>query len=126
MKALIVDDSLVIRSIIEKIVTPMGYETLKASNGQEALDLLEKNAEDVELVILDWNMPLLNGWETLSAIKKNRAYDHVCIIMVSTEAEDEKIDQAIGAGAHGYISKPFEAEELIEKIKVTLEKVKGS
>ena len=90
------------------------------------MDLLEKNAEEVELVILDWNMPVLNGWETLNAIKKNRAYEHVCIIMVSTEAEGEKIDQAIAAGAHGYISKPFEAEELIEKIKVTLEKVKAS
>lgn len=126
MKALIVDDSLVIRSIIERIVAPIGYEPLKASNGQEALDLLEKNAKEVELVILDWNMPVLNGWETLSAIKKNGSYDHVCIIMVSTEAEDEKIDQAIAAGAHGYISKPFEAEELIEKIKVTLEKIKSS
>ena len=126
MKVLIVDDSLVIRSIIEKIVKPMGYETLKASNGQEALGLLEKNAEDVELVILDWNMPVLNGWETLNAIKKDKAYEHVCIIMVSTESEDEKVDQAIAAGAHGYISKPFEAEELIEKIKVTLEKIKSS
>ena len=126
MKALIVDDSLVIRSIIEKIVTPIGYEPLKASNGQEALDLLEKSAEEIELVILDWNMPVLNGWETLNAIKKDKACEHVCIIMVSTESEDEKVDQAISAGANGYISKPFEAEELIEKIRVTLEKFGAS
>ena len=126
MKALIVDDSLVIRSIIEKFVKPIGYETLMASNGQEALDLLEKNTEEVELVILDWNMPVLNGWETLSAIKKDKVYEHVCIIMVSTESEDEKVDQAISAGANGYISKPFEAEELIEKIRVTLEKFGAS
>ena len=125
MKVLIVDDSLVIRSIIEKVVKPIGYETLKATNGQEALDLLEKNAEEVELVILDWNMPVLNGWETLNAIKKDKAYEHVCIIMVSTESEDEKVDQAIAAGAHGYISKPFEAEELIKKIQVTLEKFRS-
>ena len=126
MKVLIVDDSLVIRSIIEKVVKPVGYETLKASNGQEALDLLEKDADEVELVILDWNMPVLNGWETLKAIKKDKAYDHVCIIMVSTESEDEKIDEAIAAGAHGYICKPFESDELIEKIQATLKKFKSN
>ena len=126
MKVLIVDDSLVIRSIIEKVVKPVGYETLKASNGQEALDLLEKDTDEVELVILDWNMPVLNGWETLKAIKKDKACDHVCIIMVSTESEDEKIDEAIAAGAHGYICKPFESDELIEKIQAILQKVKSS
>lgn len=126
MKVLIVDDSLVIRSIIEKVIKPIGYEALKATNGQEALDLLEKNVEEVELVILDWNMPVLNGWETLKAIKNDKAYDHVCIIMVSTESEDKRIDEAIAAGAHGYICKPFEADELIEKIQATLKKVKSS
>lgn len=125
MKVLIVDDSLVIRSIIEKFLKPIGYEALHAANGQEALDILEKSAEEVELVILDWNMPVLNGWETLIAIKTNSACAHICIIMVSTESEEDKVAQALKAGAHGYIFKPFESEELVEQIKVTLEKFKS-
>ncbi len=125
MKVVIVDDSLVIRSIIEKAITPLGYEALHAANGQEALDILEKGAEGVGLVILDWNMPVLNGWETLIAIKTNNAYTHICIIMVSTESEEDKVAQALKAGAHGYIFKPFESEDLVEKMKVTLEKFKS-
>ncbi len=125
MKVVIVDDSLVIRSIIEKVVTSIGYEALHAANGQEALDILEKEAEDVELVILDWNMPVLNGWETLIAIKTNSAYAHICIIMVSTESEEDKVAQALKAGAQGYLFKPFESEELVEKIKETMAKFKS-
>ncbi len=125
MKAVIVDDSLVIRSIIEKTLTSIGYEALHAANGQEALDILEKEATEVELVLLDWNMPVLNGWETLIAIKTNPSYAHICIIMVSTESEEDKVDQALKAGAHGYIFKPFQSEELIEKINETLEKFKS-
>jgi len=124
-KVVIVDDSLVIRSIIEKVITPIGYEALHAVHGQEALDILEEQAEDVELLLLDWNMPVLNGWDTLIAIKNNKAYDHICIIMVSTESEEDKVAQALKAGAHGYIFKPFESEELVEKINVTLAKFKS-
>ncbi len=126
MKVVIVDDSRVIRTIIEKAVTSIGYETLQAGNGKEALDLLEDNAEKVDLVILDWNMPVLNGWEALKAIKKNKTYEHICILMVSTESEDEKINQAFEGGAHGYLTKPFTPEELIEKIQITLEKLRSN
>jgi len=123
MKVLIVDDSRVIRTIVEKTVKSIGYETLHAANGQEALDLLEQDAKDVELMILDWNMPVLNGWETLTALKKNKSCDHICIIMVSTESEEDKIGQALAEGAHGYLTKPFTPEQLTEKIKTTLEKL---
>ena len=121
MKIIIVDDSRVIRNIIEKVVISMGYEALHASNGKEALDLLDKGAEEVEMVILDWNMPVLDGWEALKALKKNKACKHICVLMVSTESENEKIENALAAGAHGYLTKPFAPEELTEKIKTTLE-----
>ena len=120
MKVIIVDDSRVTRIIIERTVQSIGYETLQACNGQEALDLLEKGAEEVGLVILDWNMPVLNGWEALKAIRKNKAYEHICILMVSTESEEEKISLAITDGANGYLTKPFEADELTDKIHETL------
>ena len=120
MKVLIVDDSLVVRTIIENTLKTMGYETIHAGNGQEAIDLLPQNAKDIGLVLLDWNMPILDGHETVKQIKANSAYDHICIIMISTESEDEKVEQAFVAGANGYLAKPFSQEELESKIKTTM------
>ena len=120
MKVLVVDDSLVVRTIIEATVKTIGYESLCAGNGQEALDLLAVHGDDTELVLLDWNMPIMDGHETIKQIKANSAYNHLCIIMISTESEDEKIEQALAAGANGYLSKPFSQDELTTKIKMTL------
>ena len=125
VKILIVDDSLVVRTIIENAVKPIGYDVVHAANGKEALDVLATRAKEVELILLDWNMPIQDGYETVKQIKKNKAYDHICILMVSTESEDEKIDQALAAGAHGYLAKPFSAEELAEKVQATLKKFKS-
>lgn len=120
MKVLVVDDSLVVRTIIEKTVQKMGYEAVQAGNGQEALDILAQQADDVELVLLDWNMPVMDGHNTVMNIKQNQAYNHLCIIMISTESEDDKIDQVLTAGANGYLAKPFSQEELTAKINSTL------
>lgn len=121
MKVLIVDDSMVTRSIIAKYVASMGYDALEAGNGQAALDLLEKQAQEVDLVLLDWNMPVLNGYDTVKRIKEKDVYKHICIVMISTESEDDKIDQALAVGANGYLAKPFSEEEFVEKIRTTLE-----
>ena len=120
MKALVVDDSLVVRTIIQNAVKPIGYEVLQACNGKEALDLLAAHGPSVDLVLLDWNMPVQDGYETIKQIKANDAYNHLCILMISTESEDDKVDQALSAGANGYLAKPFSEEELAAKIKTTL------
>lgn len=125
MKALVVDDSLVVRTIIENAIKPIGYEVLQASNGKEALDLLAVHGPSVELVLLDWNMPVQDGYETIKRIKANEAYNHLCILMISTESEDDKVDQALAAGANGYLAKPFSEDELATKIRTTLEKFKS-
>lgn len=121
MKALIVDDSMVTRNIIRKFIEPMGYDALESGNGQLALDLLEKQAQEVELILLDWNMPVLNGFETLKYVKEKEAYKHICVIMISTESEDDMIDRALAAGANGYLAKPFTEDDFIEKIRSTLD-----
>jgi two-component system chemotaxis response regulator CheY len=126
MKAIIVDDSLVIRNIIGRSIVSMGYEALHAGNGKVALELLEKQAKEVELILLDWNMPVLNGYETIKCIKSIEDYNHICIVMISTESEDEKIDQALAAGAHGYLAKPFTEEEFAEKIQSTLNRFRSA
>jgi two-component system chemotaxis response regulator CheY len=121
MKALIVDDSMVTRNIIKKYIVSMGFDALEAGNGKLALDLLEKQAHEVGLILLDWNMPVLNGFETLKSVKEKEAYKHICVIMISTESEDDMIDEALAAGASGYLAKPFTEEEFIKKIGKSLD-----
>ena len=124
MKVLIADDSMVTRKIIEKTVSSLGFEAIHATNGEEALKILDKEAGEVGLVLLDWNMPIRNGYETLKRIRSNDLYGHICTMMISTESEDDKIDQATLAGASGYVTKPFSPEELAEKIQSTLKAFK--
>ncbi len=116
MQALVVDDSMVARNILKNVLVPMGYEVIQAANGQEALDLLKDRSDQIVLILLDWNMPVLNGYETLKMIRQKKEYDRIKILMVSTESEDEYIDQAIEVGASGYLAKPFSSEELTAKI----------
>ncbi len=122
MKVLIADDSQVMRMIIEKIVKSLGYEAVHAGNGQEVLSLLEKAEGDVDLVLLDWNMPVLNGLEALNRIRKSNLFGDIPVLIVSTESEDDKIQQALEAGASGYISKPFTSEALAAVISKAKEK----
>ncbi len=120
MKAIIVDDSMVIRNIIGKSLASMGCEALHAGNGKVALELLDRHAAEIDLILLDWNMPELNGYETIKCIKPRKDCRHICIVMISTESEDEKVEQAISAGAHGYLTKPFTEAEFTTTIRNTL------
>ena len=117
MKAIVADDSRVMRSIIEKGVKSLGYETLHAGNGQEVLEILDKEPGGVDLILLDWNMPVLNGFATLLRIRENPLHRDIPVIMVSTESEDEKVEQALNAGARGYIPKPFTLDSLAAAIR---------
>lgn len=122
MKVIVADDSQVMRMIIEKIVKALGYQAIHAGNGQEVLSVLEKGFQDIDLILLDWNMPVMDGLETLTRIKKIDPECDIPILMVSTESEDDKVRQAMNAGAGGYISKPFTAETLGAVIRQVKEK----
>ena len=122
MKVIVADDSQVMRMIIEKIVKTLGYQAIHAGNGQEVLSVLEKGFKDIDLILLDWNMPVMNGLETLTRIKKINPDCDIPIVMVSTESEDDKVRQAMNAGAGGYIPKPFTAETLGAVIRQVKEK----
>lgn len=117
MKIIIADDSKVMRKIIENALQPLGLGTIHVSNGQEVLDCLEKQGDDIGLVMLDWNMPVMNGLEVLETIKKNKKHTHIPVLIVSTEAEDNKMSKAFDAGAKGYISKPFTPEQLLNLVR---------
>jgi two-component system chemotaxis response regulator CheY len=122
MKVIIADDSRMIRNIIDKTISTIGCEAIHATNGREVLDLLGTRSEDVELILLDWNMPVLNGLDVLKSMQNNGQYRKIPVLMISTESEEDRIAQIMNAGAWGYLSKPFTPERLINTIRHTLEK----
>lgn len=114
MKALVVDDSMTIRRIIIKALGIVGInETVEAANGIEALEAAKD--DDIGLVLLDWNMPKMNGMDALKALRA--AGNKVPVIMVTTEAEKTRVIEAIKAGANDYLIKPFTPEQLAAKVK---------
>ncbi len=120
MKIMIADDSRVMRNIIDRIVTSLGYETIHAGNGQEVIEILKKGEEEVGLILLDWNMPEWSGYQVLKAMQGNNDYRRIPVLMVSTDSEDDKTAMAVDAGAWGYLSKPFTSADLAAKIQEVL------
>ena len=119
-KVLSVDDSGVMRRIIGRTVDVLGYGFLEAGNGLEGLDVLARNHADIALIILDVNMPEMDGFEFLERIKANPDFKSIPVMMLTTESERGKIIQAIKAGAVNYICKPFTPEDLTVKITDSL------
>ncbi|HEY5585763.1 MAG TPA: response regulator [Ruminiclostridium sp.] len=120
-KILFVDDSPVIKKIVQRSVETAGYSFLGASDGKEALFVLAKES-DICLILSDWNMPVMNGFEFLKAVKRNNSFKQIPVIMITTEAEKSNINKAIQAGAANYLLKPFNPEDLLLKIRQCLGK----
>ena len=116
MKLLVVDDSSVIRKIIKAAADMLQMETEEAQDGVEALEKLSVAYKEIDLVLLDWNMPEMNGYDVLVAIKKNDKYKHIPVMMVTTEGQKSSIVAAVRAGAANYLTKPFTMDALESKI----------
>lgn len=116
MRALIVDDSRAMRRIVGRILVDAGYETLEAGDGQEAIDVLEAQAELPELACVDWNMPVMDGLTFITEVRKRPEWRSITLMMVTTESEQDRIVRALAAGAHEYLIKPFTGEALMEKL----------
>lgn len=117
MRALVVDDSSTMRSILRLILRGAGFEVIEAGNGAEALDRLEKSG-NVDVALVDWNMPEMSGYEFLCAARTKRAYDSTKIVMVTTETEIVQVKAALEHGANEYIMKPFTKDAVIEKLQL--------
>lgn len=117
MRAIVVDDSSVIRTILRRMLECLRFQVLEASNGQEALAALRDNGV-ADLALIDWNMPVMNGFELLRQIKKEATYDGMRLMMVTTETEMENVMQALEAGANEYLMKPFTMEQVRDKLNL--------
>jgi two-component system chemotaxis response regulator CheY len=115
MRALVIDDSRTVRTIIRTILCEAGMEVLEASHGKEGLEQMRRNP-DVELILVDWNMPVMDGMEFILAVRADPAYNAARILMVTTESECDHVMQALDAGANEYLMKPFTREVLMAKL----------
>ena len=118
MYALIIDDSRAMRRILRQIVEPLGFRILEAGNGQEGLDRLREHFPDVELTLVDWNMPVMNGLEFVKTVRADDQYQQMKIAMVTTETEAAQMARALMAGVDEFVMKPFTSEILIEKLRL--------
>ena len=118
MRALVIDDSRAMRRIVSGILEGLGYETQQAGHGREGLDVLEGLAGDPlpDLVCVDWNMPVMDGLQFVSAVRSNPAWRSMTIMMVTSESEHTQIVRALAAGAHEYVIKPFTADAIRDKL----------
>ncbi|MGE5417276.1 MAG: response regulator, partial [Acidobacteriota bacterium] len=111
------------RKITANCVQGMGYELLEAKDGLDALTVLSRcNPNDVALILLDWNMPVMNGYEFLLRLKATEEFKDLKVMMVTTESEKMSVIKAIQAGACHYITKPFTQEDLTKRIMEALHK----
>jgi two-component system chemotaxis response regulator CheY len=116
LRILVVDDFNMMRSVIKNLLKELHYSHIdEAENGHDALRMLQKNEYDV--VLTDWNMPVMNGLELVKAMKQSESLSHIPVVMVTSEIKKEHVLDAVKAGASGYILKPFNAATLNDNLK---------
>ncbi|QBI21256.1 response regulator [Egibacter rhizosphaerae] len=114
-RALVVDDSRTTRRILARMLDDLGFTVREASDGVEAMeDVARDGAPEVALV--DWNMPRMDGLELVRELRADTAHEHCRILMVTTEAEVERLVEALDAGADEYAMKPFTKDVIADKL----------
>lgn len=122
MKIIIADDSLTMRRMMENMLAEIGdFEILTADGGDIVMEQLAANT-DVKLVLMDWNMPVMNGIECLKQIRANPDTKCLSVIMVTSEALRERILEAVQCGATNYLMKPFEKDKFRTVVENALSK----
>jgi two-component system chemotaxis response regulator CheY len=115
MRALVVEDSKTIRMILCEYLRKMDIAVVEAADGREALERL-KEMSPPDLVLVDWNMPVMNGIDFIRAVRELQIFDPLPLIMVTTNSESEHVGTAMEAGANEYIQKPCTLDALREKL----------
>jgi two-component system chemotaxis response regulator CheY len=116
-KALVVDDSRVMRLFVADVLAGLGYSVFEAQDGEEALELLERDHSDVRLITVDRNMPRMNGLELVKHVRADQNFDKVMILMVTSEVDPMEVNEAMRVGANEYVRKPFKQEALRAKVE---------
>lgn len=113
---LCIDDSTTIRLLVKKTLEPLGYTVLEAENGQTGVDKASQTA--VDFVLVDVNMPVMNGFECVKALKSRPALAKIPVVFLTTESSDEKKTLGRQLGVSGWMVKPFEADALVKIVRM--------
>ena len=117
MQVLVVDDSRATRAVLRQILKALGFDVTEAGHGLEALERLKEMGKP-DLVLVDWNMPEMNGYEFVQAVRAESDYDQIPLMMVTTETEVSQVTKALSAGANEYVMKPFTKEVILAKLDI--------
>jgi len=117
-RILVVDDQQEILEITATVLSSAGFTVVTASSGGEALNLV--GGESFDLVLLDINMPEMDGWETLRLLRADEQLDELQVVMFSVKGELSDKVQSLKEGASGYITKPFVVDELVARVQRVL------
>ena len=119
LKILIVDDSELNRELLASMLEDE-YEIYQVENGKKAIDILEENREQFKLVLLDLNMPVMDGYEVLSIMKRRKWLDKLPVIVISAEISGESVKKAYELGASDYFVRPFNASIVLRRVRNTI------
>ncbi len=117
MRALIIDDSQAMRTIIARMLRQCGFDVLEAADGAAALEVV-KTSPGIGVVLVDWNMPEMSGLEFVRAVRRDLGNRELPLMMVTTETEVSQVVKALAAGANEYLMKPFSRDALVEKLEL--------
>lgn len=117
MRALVIDDSRAVRLILRNHLAELGIPAAEAGDGRAGLAALLAEP-DIGLVLVDWNMPEMDGLEFITEVRRRPALNHVKLVMCTTESESDQVLRATAAGADEYIMKPFTKDVLIAKLSL--------
>lgn len=120
MRMLIIDDSKAMRGFLAALASEMSFSTTEAEDGRDGLDKLIKNdpRDPFDIALVDWDMPRMTGIELVEIIRRNRDFDNLKLMMVTTNNTEEKVMQALEAGANDFLMKPVTKESLEEKLLI--------
>jgi len=116
LKILIADDNRVNQQVLGGLLSHTGHETLIADSGEQALDILAENIDNIDMLILDMNMPELSGFEVMQALQYMDTANTIPIIMLTADATPEAKEKALKAGANAFLTKPINAQALLDQI----------
>jgi two-component system, chemotaxis family, chemotaxis protein CheY len=117
MHAIVVDDSRATRMILRRLLNELEFEVVEAGDGQQALDVLAE-VGPVDLALVDWNMPVMDGITFVRALRRDPAQDGCKVVMVTTESDVDRVVEALEAGANEYAMKPFDREVIAGKLSM--------
>ena len=117
-KCIVADDSKVIRLVISKILQSFGFEAIDAEDGESVLELYLSSKEDVSLIIMDQNLPLLDGLDVLRMIRQNKNIIQPSILLMASTFDEYRVAEAIESGVDDYIIKPFDEDILSSKLEI--------